>query len=64
MTRPGTGSVAWKMAHAVMSALVNSFTTPSPSGSVPMPKRSVACIPSCWLNELTVNCLRETTAPA
>ena len=29
----------------VTSALVNSLVNPSPSGSVPMPKRSVDCMP-------------------
>ena len=61
MTRPGTCSVAWNSVTAVTSARVISFLTPSPSGSVSTPKRSVDWMPWWWLNAVFVNSRSETT---
>ncbi len=46
--------MATNIVNAVRSPRVSSLRMPSPSGSVPVPKRSVDCIPKCWLRDVFV----------
>ena len=58
-TPTGNDRVAWKTTAAVTSACVNSLTTPSPSGCLLVPNRSLDCIPWCGLKAMLVNSRSE-----